>query len=457
MNEEQFKALSEEQRKTLQRELQAKGLYPADARIDGVWGPATGAALKLQETRQGEQKAAERRDALEAERLAIEKLKAQSGSEQSTAKTEALRQTTAAKKAYNEQSSSPLGVGTSIAAGVPALLAGTYLGSKSGEILNQRLDASQAAKNQTLAEAAADRMKGVTTRRGAVSGTTIAGAMPSRYAAMRVAGRMAPHIGLGAIGIGKGASMLASEREGDPSFYPEMANRAGGIGLIGAGSGMLAQGIKQGVSPGVPPDAKSISIIQSEGLRRNNATPTPKAPTPGTLAALKQEARDLQIPGRSKLTTRGALQTAIENARKGVKALPKSGILAPLAAGALAYQATRNPAEAGQEGGTQTEAATNAALASGTAAGTARLVQRYAPRVLGALGRMSGPMALAEGAGEIGKRLSKPGATAGGVVGDMYQEGFGNATDAFQSAMADFIKFLAEGQGPDQAAGPYTP
>jgi hypothetical protein len=157
------------------------------------------------------------------------------------------------------------------------------------------------------------------------------------------------------------------------------------------------------------------------------------------------------------LKTVGALQSAIDSARQGAKALPKSGLLAPLTAGTIAYNATRSPAEAGQEGGSRGEAATNAVAAGGTAAATAGLVQRYAPRVLGALGRISPTMMLSEGAGEIQKRMNEPGASAGGIVGDMYHEGFGKANDAFQSAMADFMKFLAEGQGPDQSAGPYTP
>lgn len=449
MNEEQFKALSEDQRKALQRELQAKGLYPADARIDGVWGPATGAAFQLQETRMAEREAAARQDALEQERLAIERTKAQSQAQQTEAEAGRLAAETEARNRYNEQSSSNLGLATSVGANVAAPLVGVATGRAMGAGINALMDRSQENKNRVLAAAAEDRLKGVTTRKGAQSGTTVAGAMPARNSVLRVGGRMLPHAITGAGMAAKGAAMLSQGNEDDP-YYTQMANRAAGLGMIGTGVGIAERGANYAVSPGVSPDAKSIAIIESEGLRRNNAPPEPKGPTPGTLAALKQEARDLNISGRSKLTTKSALQSAIDAAKKGAK----SGVLGPLAAGALAYGATRNQAQAADgTGGGQGQALTNAAGAAGMTA----LAQRYAPRVMGALSRMSGPMALSEGAADIGRRMDQPGASVGSVASDLYQEGFGRANEDFANALQAFVELMGSGQGPSQAAGPYTP
>lgn len=364
LTQQQFEELNQKQKEAVQKQLADDGFYFGT--VDGKWGPGTETAIKLSK------KAASDKVTSDAD-AAVKK----AGAGKTVAETEALKATTAAKKKYTEQASSPLGIGTTVAAGLPALLAGTAAGSKSGELINREMDASQAKKNITLAEAADDRIKGLTTREGARTGTTLAGAMPPQNSVLRVGGRMIPHMGLGALFAGKGASMLASENEGDPSFYPEMANRAGGVGMIGAGTGVMAQGIKHGVSPGVPPDAKSISIIESNQLRRQPGQTARTLAGGATKTELYREAQSLNLPGRSKMN-RTQLAEALAKVKQIANKVP--ALAGPALAATLAYNLTPKQAEArgGEPSPGPSSAATNAALAGGTAYGVGKLAKALA-------------------------------------------------------------------------------
>lgn len=379
MDETQFRALPERQRKAEQERLQGLGLYPAGARLDGAWGPSTDAAYALENKRAAEEARAARDAGLEEKRLEIEKLKATGAVETSTAaakKTEAEAAAATAKAArrevYNRQASSPEGITAQSAATLAAPALGTAGGLRFGQKVNERMNAGQEKRNVTLREAADDRVKGLTTREGAVTGTKLSGAMPFKSAVMRTTARMAPHLALGAISAGKGAYVLNDYDEEQP-FYPRMADRAAGLGYIGFGTGLAKMSVEHGASPGVSPDVKALSIINSSQLRRNNSAgePDAKPAAASTLAALRKEAQDLQLPGRSKLTTKNQLQLALENFRNNAKNLPKSAMLGPLAAGTLAYSATPDRAQAGtgEAGSDRSEAATNALAAGGIAYG----------------------------------------------------------------------------------------
>lgn len=379
MDERQFRALPEKQRKAEQERLQGLGLYPAGARLDGAWGPSTDAAYALENKRAVEEAKAARDASLEDKRLGNETLRAEAEATRAAAeakKTEAEATAATAKAArrevYNRQASSPEGMTAQSAATLAAPALGTAGGLRFGQKVNERMNAGQEKRNVTLREAADDRVKGLTTREGAVTGTKLAGAMPFRNSAMRTTARMAPHLALGAISIGKGAHVLSGYDEEQP-FYPRMADRAAGLGYIGFGSGLAKMSVEHGASPGVSPDVKALSIINSNQLRRNNSAgePDAKPASASTLAALRKEAQDLQLPGRSKLTTKNQLQLALENFRNNAKNLPKSAMLGPLAAGTLAYSATPDRAQAGtgEAGSNRSEAATNALAAGGIAYG----------------------------------------------------------------------------------------
>lgn len=389
MNEQQFKSLPLEQRKAHQERLQALGLYVG--KIDGNWGEGTRTAFSGEEKQRVDAEATagaraekERADKLEADRLEIERTKVQQAGKQVDTEAAATAAKAARQEDYQRQENSTLGIGTKIAAGPGALMSGKALGLGLGAGINTYMNEGQRGRNVTLRQAADDRVRGLTTREGAVTGTRLAGAMPSANSYLRVGGRMAPHVGLGALALGTGYELLG-DVDPDQPFYPRMADRAFGLANIGAGSGLLTQGIKQAAQPGVSPDAASLAIINSNQLRRNNAPQEPEAPSgprPGTVPALRAEAKAAGIPQAYKMN-KGALTQALESINQGTKKLP--GLALPLAAGSLAYAATPDRAEAADGsggGGNQAEALTNAGVAGGTAYGASKglgALSRFAP------------------------------------------------------------------------------
>jgi hypothetical protein len=365
----------------LQRELKQQGYYSGE--IDGQAGDKTTEAVA-------------RRDAViqRNRELEIEALKAQGGKTTADATAAATAAETDRKKRYSDQASSGWGMAAQGASNLVAPAAGTALGMALGKGVNYGMDKAQESRNRVLQATARDRVAGLTTREGAREGARLAGAMPLSNPAARTVSRMAPHIGLGALSIGKGAQVLAdSNPEGE--FYNQMADRGAGLGYIGAGAGLIKQGLRYAAAPGVAPDAQSIAVINSNQLRRNNVQPdAPEAPppkqTPRGMLVEQAKAAGIKNVGKKNM---GQLSAAIEAAKKG---LPKAGVLGPLAvpaaAGALAFGMTPDRAEAstdGSEGGGNTaEALTNAGIAGGGAA----VASRYAGPVLGALGRAAGPV-----------------------------------------------------------------
>src|SRR5687767_59732 len=299
----------------------------------------------------------------------------------------------ASKKRYDEEASTGYGRATQLGANALAVPVGFTAGRVGGKGINALADISQTRKNERLKGVAQDRLSGLTTRKGALAAVERSGAMPSSNSVLRVGGRMLPHAIGGAGAIAKGGSMLANSFQGD-DFYTDMTNRAMGLGLLASGVGVVQEGGRYAVNPGVPPDAQAMAISESEGLRRNNAPAAaakPAGPNPGTVPALRAEAKAANIPGAYKMN-KGQLQTVLEAAKKG---LPKAGVLGPLAfpaaAGALAFGMTPSDAQASPDGSSVTgsdEALTNAVAAGGLTAAASR----YAKPVVGALGRAAGPL-----------------------------------------------------------------
>jgi hypothetical protein len=369
--------------KALQAEMKRLGIYQGI--VDGKLGPKTETALETYRKLQAEQNdkanaaaAQERADKLEADRIAIERAKVEQAGKSSAVADAAETAKALRKQRYDDQASSGLGIATETAAGAPAALTGVAAGRGMGMGINKYMDASQASKNAVLQGAATDRVAGLTTREGARLGSQLSGAMPSSYSALRVGGRMAPHLGLGAFMAGKGAYMLNQEGEDDP-FYPKMANRAAGLGMLGAGTGIAERGLMYGIAPGVAPDAKSIAVIESNQLRRKGGTAGPAKPSK---AALQVEAKAAGITGVSKMNV-NQLTSALRKIGKSVPALAF-----PTAAAALAYSMTSDQAAAadGTTPAVNSKGLTNAGIVGTTAAGTGYGLDKLA-KALGTAGR----------------------------------------------------------------------
>lgn len=492
-----------EQIKEAQRQLQALGHY--SGKIDGALGKnpsqsKTMAAAKAYADAEAAQAAQMERQA--ARQAEIDLLNARSGSEKSAAETEALQQKTAAERLYNEQATSGLGMATQSAASLAAPAAATALGLKFGEKVNDRLDRAQERRNVTLRGAAEDRVRGLTTRDGAATGTRLAGAMPFSNSAMRATSRMAPHLGLGALSAAKGAHLLSDVDEDQP-FYPRMADRAAGLGYVGFGAGLAKRGIEYAASPGVSPDAQALSVINSSQLRRNPAggqgslsrplqgeTIPPAAPAPSrALPAPEQpsapaaNAPGERLPNAQRLhmaaeAARGGKvkprlkkeahynmmkralkpenmpavaeslglapsadrKTILEHARNILKIGGKSSILLPFAVGS--YTAASGDAEA---------ADSSAAARAGNAAGN------FAAGAGAAYGGIKVSDALAKAAPAVGRAIG------GGAAMAMPNEVIGSITDEFASPEArnmaarnlpEFMQFGAVNEAREMATVP---
>lgn len=392
----------------LQRELKQQGFYPGD--IDGQAGQKTTEAVARRD-------AAQQRD----KELQVELLKAQSGKTTADADAAASAMETARKQRYEGDASSGLGMATQSAANLAAPAAGTALGMALGRGVNAGMDKAQESRNTVLRGAADDRMAGRTTVDGAREGVRRAGAMPPSTSAGRVMSRMLPQVGLGALSLGKGAQVL-SQSDPNAEFYPAMADRAAGLGYIGAGAGLSKQGMRYAAAPGVAPDAQALAIINSNQIRRNapqgalskalagetidapadvakSAIAPPEAPAkptaaPGTKAYMAAQAKDLGLKGVSKLSkselaTKLAEAMSEHGAKRTVKRVPKlpSGSGAAGIAGALAYGMTPDRADAatGESTGNTGQALTNAGVAGGTAYGVSKLAQALGPVARGVM------------------------------------------------------------------------
>lgn len=433
MNEQQFRALPLDQRKAHQERLQALGLYAG--KIDGNWGAGTKSAFdneakraseraERERTEKSQREERERADKLEQERINNERLrletergKADTGNAEAEAKL-------ARQQTYNEQQMSPLGLATQSAASVGAPALGTAAGYRLGGLINERMNEGQEGRNVALRGVADDRIKGLTTREGAIAGARLAGAMPSQNALLRVGGRMGPHLGLGALSAAKGVELLSDYDEDQP-FYPRMADRAAGLAYLGFGGGLVKRGIEQAASPGVSPDAQALAVINSNQLRRNGipsraaadrgqiidaevvsdqpqSLPAPEntGPQPGSKAYYVQEAKRLGVKGATRKSKADLVQAVNEanagNATKRVRGPRKLPAFAgPVGAATVAYMATPEDAYASTGDASltgQDRAITNAAAAGGLTYGTNKLLQAL-PSGTGTLaGGMTGPL-----------------------------------------------------------------
>jgi hypothetical protein len=400
MDEQKFKALPLDQRKAHQERLRDLGLYVG--KIDGNFGEGTKGAFasEAKQKSDAENKAAtraaqERSDALEAKKLDLkdQELKQKGKTEDvdnATKTAKALR-----RQRYSDDASSGLGMATQSGASIAAPALAGWAGLRFGDKVNQQMDRGQEKRNVTLRGAADDRVRGLTTRDGAVTGTKLAGAMPSKNPLVRVLGRMAPHIGLAALSGYKGAELLGDVDEEQP-FYSRMADRGAGLAYLGFGGSILKRGIQQAAGPGVSPDAQALSVINSNQLRRNNQPPEDTGPKLTPRQTLVAEAKTAGITGTGKMN-----MTQLGAALRKIG--PKTPLIGPAVAGALAYGMTPDDARADGSGGGRSTALTNAGVATGIGAGAGYGLDRLAKAIgnvgRGVVGRALGPALNVAGAG----------------------------------------------------------
>ncbi len=429
MTKQRFNALSKEERKAEQKRLQEAGHY--SGAIDGSWGEATESAFDREEKavaasgdKAAERDEKKRKDELEAKRLELENKKLEQTGKSVDAASEEAKAKIARKLKYEEDANSTGGMAAGIAAKSAAPLAGYGLGRYLGGKANEEANTSQLNRNASLRDAAKGRLEGLTTREGASTGAKLAGAMPSRHSGLRVGGRMLPHLIGGGAMLGKGAMVYESVNPDDP-YYNQQIDKGVGLGLMGTGTGILERGASYAIAPGVPPNAGDIGIIESNQLRRK---PEVSAPAPGTKAALAAEARAAGLTGVAKMN-----KTQLANALKQIGSKAPA-VVAPLLAGGLAYEMTRNRAQAadGEEAQDNTgDALTNAGVVGGTAAATS-----YGLSKLPALiGRAAG----------AGLGLAMPGAMAGITDSDEFSDEENARAQAAQNSTLNTLARYAPG------------
>lgn len=432
MDEAQFKALPLAQRKAHQERLQSLGLYTGS--IDGNWGSGTKAAFDGEKKRIAEDAERARKGKIEEQSASADAELKSAEAKGKLAKAAEEERKTTARKERADTASSGLGMLAQTLAGAPAALGGVAIGREMGKGINYYMDESQKNKNAKLRGLAEDRRAGLTSPRGAQAAARISGVMPSENSIMRVGGRMLPHAALGTFMGGKGALMLAQE-DPDGPFYPDMVNRAAALGMLGAGTGIAERGIMYGVAPGEAADAQAIGVIQSDQLRRGKAQ-SAKSGTLTPRQMLVEEAKAAGIKGVGKKNM-AQLQAAL-------KALPKAGIAAPLAAGTLAYMATPGDANASTDGDSVTgsdRALTNAVGATGAGYGMSRLMSalgRKAPNAMRALGS--------------GLTMATPGAAVD--MTDVDQENLNMARNSAARYLPEFVQGGAIGEAREMAQVP---
>lgn len=295
--------MTREQIMSLQRQLQAAGLYTGP--IDGRDGPGTRAAQdkfqQLQATngaRTAEAEAVKARAAAEAELARTEAARVAADAE---------RQRAADKRAEDRAEAKREAQGTrSIATGV-GVFTGMAAGYGLSKMVDKRFVASIGAKNKALGDLAAASSR---------TGTAAASAAAARA---RITTARAP------LGLGMATALIAEAAFTRLVVSPSLedAPKAQAISdAVASGSAMAAIGLvgKQAVNRATPAavlDAAAMATIASG----KTAPSAPKGPKPGTLKAMRSEAKAAGI--------KGAASMKKADLQKALTAAGKSGASAP--------------------------------------------------------------------------------------------------------------------------------
>lgn len=307
-----------------------------------------------------------------------------------------------------------------LAVGAPAVKLGYAIGDRMGEGFNERADKGQTARNTVLRQIADDRVKGLTTREGALAGARRSGVLSSKNPIARVVPRGAAQLAGGVGALGLGIYDLATMNPDDPWLTSALRAGLGGA-ATGAGAGIGVKALERMANPRVIADGAALSIIESPQLRRaglnqareidkgpispapddGRALPAPSGPAPGSKDHLREQAKALGAKVTTRMTkeelAKAIATKATEAGAKRVRApkLPK-GTGAAGIAGGLAYAMTPDGAQAadGSQGSNQGQALTNAGIAGGAAYGASRGISRLPPIVGKGLGAAGTAMSL---------------------------------------------------------------
>lgn len=469
MDESQFLALPVEQRRAMQQQLQANGLYAGP--IDGKSGEGMRAALaslrvERERAAQGERETQARRDAadLERRRIELEQSRLNQANSQQNAEVERRAQREAAVDPWS-QTFMPFATGAAVGGGY-------------GELTNRGLTAYEAGNVRALREIGdeigptSDLTNSQINRSRAAGAAAAAERFSPNKLSSRIgasAGRMASYFVPAGVVLNEWNNYRSRAVDPNLTEAERNANQKIANGLLGVATGIGMEGGRRALLPSRAPgygeammrietardyakrmdakDAAATSAPENKLLRVANevtepaAAPakalpapevetspaqTPKSPTPGSYAHMRAQARELGIKGASGMAKADladkisqALQEHGGRRTIGKKLLDaaesasgKVGMVAaPIVAGTIAYDAATSDAQAA---GLSPDEAHARGIGTGLAAagGTAGLVygaNKVAPYVKEAIGPASGT--LIPGAGLVATPLAIADAT----------------------------------------------
>jgi hypothetical protein len=390
MDEAQYLALPAVQRKALQKEWQAKGLYRGP--IDGLSGDGMRKAFATVQAAQGN----EAQTRLRGEEIELERLRLQEkGKERETGAKAA--ETEESKRVAREKSADPW-MDTFVPFATGAGVGGVY-----GELTNRGLNKFEEGNARALREISDElgptrNLTGSQLNRSRAKGAAVAAERFAPTSAFKKglsgAGRLASY--------GIPAAVVANEyrnyqnRANDPNLTEteRKANQQIANGLLGVTTGIGVEGGRRFFFPsreaGVGKAEMRIQAAR-EFANRMDADTVAKGPTKAALAA-QAETVGAKVTSRM---TKAQIEAAIAGVKQIGSKLP--AIAGPLAAAGLAYSMTPGSAEAadGSTESNNSQAATNAGVA-GTAAAGYGLLPQVVRRAAGAGMSMLAPFAAAD-------------------------------------------------------------
>lgn len=426
MDEAQFLALPEAQRKELQKTWQQQGIYAGP--IDGKSGNGVRTALTAMKAQQSGQAQTQ----LKGQELELERIRLEQAERKRLAEEEAARKA-AEQSAAREQAADPL-----MDTFVP-FAGGAGVGALYGELANRGLNKYEAGNAKALNEIAREigptkNLTGSQLNRSRAVGAAQAA---ERFAPSGPLSKALSSVGR-ASSYGIPAGVVYNEytnyqgRANDPNLTEKerKANQQIANGLLGVTTGIGVEGGRRFFFPSRPEGIGTAQMridTARDFARRmdaNDARPpavrppeppaapaAPRPALPGSRDDLMAQARRYGIKGRSNMSPdqlRSALADAITTAKAprggaATKALKALGpVAAPLAAGAVTYDAMRSPSVA--DDGSQTDGASiPEAAAAGTAIGGATYGAGRLAQAVPALGRALGPAATALSAYDYAK------------------------------------------------------
>lgn len=377
----------------------------------------------------------------------------------------------------------PYEQGRQIAMNTVPLAAGYAAGHKGADYLDKRF--------QEAAGYRADQLRNLAAESDRLDPRAVARTSDKLGLGQTRRGGLASYLVPAALG-GMGAGVRFVGADHVPNEVGQDVARAFGSAEMGAGMGMLGQMLLQDVSSTPKINAVDLAKIEQARIAAKGKPPmgpyvtsgapsaaptpltpapaspastpalaapdTPSGPTPGTRSYMVDQAKSLGIKGAGNMN-KGELAKALANAMTehgGKRTVgkriadvasktAKSGMIAPVAAGAMAYDAMRSPSQADDgtmsEGASIPEAAAVGAGAAGVTAGVPYAISKAPGMLARALGRVAGPVGVGLTAWDLASMASAENAKPdpllnGPAMGDMPQAPANPQFMSLQQALA---------------------